>query len=216
MEACTKCLALGGSWVRQHPQAGFTLYKILDFQDSTKFDETWSRYREEFASGKVEIQDTQAMTGPAAGAQVPQPATAPAPKRAGQAKGKAKAAAAKAAGKGKHKKGKEKGKGKGKGKGGKEEPKADADAKGGKGKGKDVAKAAVDPEAMRAASVRKKTTFPRDAIGLDSWANVQLIHLKRKQPSSATNSYWHMVNASVIEKSDEKACQRCSCLGHRR
>lgn len=81
---------------------------------------------------------------------------------------KRKAAANEAKGKGTGK-----GKGVGKGEDGKDKGKDDADVKGGgekdggtgKGKkGKDMAKAVVDPEAMRAASVRKKTVCPRDSL----------------------------------------------------
>ncbi len=76
-------------------------------------------------------------------------------------------------GKGKgDKKGDGKGKGTGKGKG-----KNDKGGKGGRGPGKPRAEAVVD----RAAMLTNEETdtlqpFPCDAIGLDSWANVHLIH----------------------------------------
>ena len=77
-------------------------------------------------------------------------------------------------------KGKGKGGGKGKGKGG-----------GGKGKGKGAnpkgdkaqAKAARDIEVIRASATRVDTVFPRDCIGLDTWANVHMIHKKQNAKS---------------------------------
>ncbi len=59
-----------------------------------------------------------------------------------------------------------KGKGKSKGKGK------------GKGKGKDRAEAVLDD---RVSAVQAPQAFPRNAIGLDSWANVHLIHQKRSK-----------------------------------
>jgi len=74
-------------------------------------------------------------------------------------------------GKGKDEKGKgEKGKGKSKGKGGK--------------KGDNpTAKMTVDQEVARASAAVTPPPFPRDCIGLDSWANVHLIHQKATESS---------------------------------
>jgi hypothetical protein len=72
------------------------------------------------------------------------------------------------------------GKGKGKGKG----KDADGKGKGKKGKGKEQVKAALDSESQllqqqsRASAAVSPTSFPRHCIGLDSWANVHLIHRK--------------------------------------
>ena len=45
----------------------------------------------------------------------------------------------------------------------------------GGGKGA-AAKAAVDDESSRASSATISGKFPRNAIGLDSWANAHLVH----------------------------------------
>ena len=59
----------------------------------------------------------------------------------------------------------------------------DGKGKGGKGKGKSDAKAAWDADAMRAAAATgQQPRFPRNAVGLDSWANVWMIH--DKDPST--------------------------------
>ena len=70
-----------------------------------------------------------------------------------------------------------------KGKGqGKSDSKGDDKSKGdgrGKGGGKSAAKAAIDN--ARASAATGVKAFPRSAIGLDSWANVHLIHQKRSK-----------------------------------
>ncbi len=74
-------------------------------------------------------------------------------------------------------KGGTKGESKGDSKGGK-------DGKGGKGKGKskkggkDQAKAVLDYEVSRASAAVNPGAFPRNGIGVDSWANVHMIHQK--------------------------------------
>jgi hypothetical protein len=72
-------------------------------------------------------------------------------------------------------------KGKGSGKDGKNNGKGKGDDKGkAKGTG-EGARAAVDQELARAAAIGgAKAHFPRQGIGLDSWANVHLIHQKAR------------------------------------
>ena len=80
------------------------------------------------------------------------------------------AAAAGKIGKGKNEKGSSKGKaggGKGKAKG----KKGDSGDKSG-------ARAALDGETLRASAALQQGKFPRQAVGLDNWANVHLVHQK--------------------------------------
>ena len=77
----------------------------------------------------------------------------------------------------------------GKGKGQDREAKGEGKGKKGKGKGKkgdkgSQAKAALDLEIPRASAAVTPTSFPRHCIGLDSWANVHLIHKKTHKGSS--------------------------------
>ncbi len=56
-----------------------------------------------------------------------------------------------------------------------------------------------DEETARVAAVRQPTKFPRNAIGLDSWANVHLIHQKQSK------------NASIFDHSLTLAHGNCKC-----
>ena len=74
-----------------------------------------------------------------------------------------------------------KGKSKSKVEGGKDKSKS-------KGKG-GHAKAVFEDESLRASAVVTSQRFPRNAVGLDSWANIWLIHSKR-----ADEDYPHSLN----------------------
>ena len=51
LEACTKCMMLGGNWLKQHPQAKFQSYLILDFEHTEKFKTCWSSLCNELTEG---------------------------------------------------------------------------------------------------------------------------------------------------------------------
>ena len=108
-------------------------------------------------------------------------------------------------------------KGKGSGKDGKNNGKGKGDDKGkAKGTGKNAtghweqknegARAAVDQELARAAAIGgAKAHFPRQGIGLDSWANVHLIHQRPDTVRTLTlcHSLTEAQNVTVLQAGRE-------------
>ena len=50
LRCATMCLAMGGGWKSIHPQTARRLYKLLSFEDSTRFEESWEEFKKFIAA----------------------------------------------------------------------------------------------------------------------------------------------------------------------